>query len=461
MPASHMSKTGESSDTTWTLAAEALEPAVVRHRRVCLRPPSGLRAFEKPALAPFRCCALIVLPLRRTCVRCQVFPHVKHCVWEYWHREEEWSSPQRLHVADFIAILLTASSVDGEPATRAISQESGCSLYRLRCLHGVVQRGIGELEELRLIGRFFNGASPFILVKDVDVLKKVLVEDFSAFSDRGALFTVLPAPVKLNAMVFTAPKDRWKALRQTVSPAFTTSKLSQTFHTFEACGGSLANIIASECKSGNSIDVVRLLRRYSLDVMLKAGYSVDMNVLASAPGSSFDRLTAEGVRLLQTMGLQGVTLVSRKADSGIFTSAEVLYNACVYVFAGFDGTTHAVVAALYALALHQDIQEKLRKEITSVLNKEGKLTYETIGQLKYMDMCMYESMRLYYQNVGFVTRRANKDVEYNGIKIPKGVSVMAATSCLNHDRKDGIQVSSGLLTSALPNSVWLKFEEIS
>lgn len=35
----------------------------------------------------------------------------------------------------------------------------------------------------------------------------------------------------------------------------------------------------------------------------------------------------------------------------------------------------------------------------------------------------------------FVTRRANKEVEYNGMKIPKGVSVMAATSCLNHDPK--------------------------
>ncbi|KAL1477927.1 hypothetical protein MTO96_035354, partial [Rhipicephalus appendiculatus] len=157
---------------------------------------------------------------------------------------------------------------------------------------------------------FFNGAAPFILVKDVDLLKKVLVEDFHAFSDRGALFTVLPAPVNLNAMVFTASKDRWKTLRQTVSPAFTTSKLSQIFRTFEACSVALADIIGSESKEGKSIDVVLLLRRYALDVMLKAGYSVDMHVLTSAPGSTFDKLTAEGVRLLQTLGVQGVTLVS-------------------------------------------------------------------------------------------------------------------------------------------------------
>ncbi|KAL1479271.1 hypothetical protein MTO96_051986 [Rhipicephalus appendiculatus] len=58
-----------------------------------------------------------------------------------------------------------------------------------------------------------------------------------------------------------------------------------------------------------------------------------------------------------------------------------------------------------------------------------------IGRLKYVDMCLNESMRLYYQNVGFITRRAGSDMEYKGIKIPKGVSVMAATSCLNQDSK--------------------------
>lgn len=41
----------------------------------------------------------------------------------------------------------------------------------------------------------------------------------------------------------------------------------------------------------------------------------------------------------------------------------------------------------YELALHPDIQRRLREEILKV-NKEcgGKLTYEALMQMKYMDM---------------------------------------------------------------------------
>jgi Fe-S cluster biogenesis protein NfuA len=41
---------------------------------------------------------------------------------------------------------------------------------------------------------------------------------------------------------------------------------------------------------------------------------------------------------------------------------------------------------MYELSLHQDIQDRLRKEIDDVLQKhDGKLTYEGIQEMKYLD----------------------------------------------------------------------------
>ena len=41
---------------------------------------------------------------------------------------------------------------------------------------------------------------------------------------------------------------------------------------------------------------------------------------------------------------------------------------------------------LYELSLHQDIQDRLREEIDVVLRKhDGKLTYEGIQQMEYLD----------------------------------------------------------------------------
>ncbi|XP_077554165.1 cytochrome P450 3A19-like [Haemaphysalis longicornis] len=207
---------------------------------------------------------------------------------------------------------------------------------------------------------------------------------------------------------------------------------------------------------------------------------------------------------------------------------EVLVNACVYLFAGLDGTAHTITAALYLLAEHPDIQERLRKHVRATSGINGNLSFEATGQLNYLDMVLKESMRVYSQNVSFIARRAVEDYEYNGIRIPKGLSILAATSCMNQDpeiwsnpslfdperfnednknnihpacflpfgngpracigrpfavlnvkvalatlvsrftihvseeqHKEPIKLQSGFLTTRLPNSMWLKFENIS
>jgi hypothetical protein len=43
--------------------------------------------------------------------------------------------------------------------------------------------------------------------------------------------------------------------------------------------------------------------------------------------------------------------------------------------------------ALYELALHPEVQSRLREEITQVLDKhQGELTYEGMNEMSYLDM---------------------------------------------------------------------------
>lgn len=54
--------------------------------------------------------------------------------------------------------------------------------------------------------------------------------------------------------------------------------------------------------------------------------------------------------------------------------------------AGFETSSTTMNFSLYELALNQDIQNKLRDEINSAIERHGgKLTYETMMDIPYLD----------------------------------------------------------------------------
>ncbi|KAH7965974.1 hypothetical protein HPB49_012346 [Dermacentor silvarum] len=160
-----------------------------------------------------------------------------------------------------------------------------------------------------------------------------------------------------------------------------------------------------------------LLRRYALDTILKAGFGIDMGVQKTEPGGFWDKLAIEGSRLLDALGLQGITLIAN-----CLPELQPLLLCLVKVTAWCIDKFTACVESLVKPIIER------RREI-----KSGQLTYHAVGRMKYLDMVLKETMRLYSQNVGFVARRAVSDYTYKDLLIPKGVSVLAAASCLNVD----------------------------
>jgi cytochrome P450 family 6 len=62
-------------------------------------------------------------------------------------------------------------------------------------------------------------------------------------------------------------------------------------------------------------------------------------------------------------------------------------QAFLFLAAGFETSGTTMGFALYELAMHPDIQLKLRAEITRVMAKHlGELTYEGIQEMSYLDM---------------------------------------------------------------------------
>jgi cytochrome P450 len=99
--------------------------------------------------------------------------------------------------------------------------------------------------------------------------------------------------------------------------------------------------------------------------------------------------------------------------------------------AGHETTANALSWTWYLLAQHPAVEQKLHKEVDTVL--EGKApTLADLKNLPYTEQVLQEAMRL-YPPVWSMSRQALTDVEIGGYIIPKGSEVNLNTYAMHHD----------------------------
>ncbi|XP_067005237.2 probable cytochrome P450 6a13 [Anabrus simplex] len=112
-------------------------------------------------------------------------------------------------------------------------------------------------------------------------------------------------------------------------------------------------------------------------------------------------------------------------------------QAFVFFLAGFETSSTAMSFALYELALHPEIQSRLREEVDAVLKEnEGNLTYDALQQMQYLDQVISETLRKYPPG-DIIIRICTKAYTMPGtdIEIDKGTRILVPVLALHHDPK--------------------------
>ncbi|XP_022116626.2 cytochrome P450 4C1-like [Pieris rapae] len=91
-----------------------------------------------------------------------------------------------------------------------------------------------------------------------------------------------------------------------------------------------------------------------------------------------------------------------------------------FMFGGHDTTSIALTFIFLLLANHQNVQEKIVDELNNVLSSfDGDVTTAELLQMKYMECCIKESLRL-YPPIPAITRNIDVPLKLRDYEIPSG-----------------------------------------
>ena len=126
-------------------------------------------------------------------------------------------------------------------------------------------------------------------------------------------------------------------------------------------------------------------------------------------------------------------LLSAQEDGTGMTDTQVRDEAMTLFLAGHETTANALAWTWYLLSQNPEVEARLHVELDTVL--DGQLpTFEMIPQLRYTEMVLSESMRL-YPPAWIIGRRALDDVALHGFTLPaQSVVVMSQYIVHHHSR---------------------------
>ncbi|CAD7079496.1 unnamed protein product [Hermetia illucens] len=334
-------------------------------------------------------------------------------------------------------------------------------------------------------------AKPLVIATSLDFIQNILVKDFSNFHERGGYYNEVDDP--LSAHMFAVDGEKWKFLRTKLSPTFTSGKMKFMFSTVVEVANRFNATLAEIVKpTGSELELLDLLARFTTDVIGSCAFGIECNSLKD-PNSEFryygrklfkdpkfstallllilqypDLARKLHVKLLQkdvsdfflstvrkTIDYREKNNVKRndfmnfliqmKNGQSIddessnqmrkLTIEEIAAQAFLFFAAGFETSSTTMAYSLYELALNPEIQEKARQEVKDVLAKhEGKLTYESVQEMTYIDQIISEALRK-YPPVVFLNRKAARDYQIPNTKtiIEKGMEIMMPVYCIHHD----------------------------
>ena len=319
------------------------------------------------------------------------------------------------------------------------------------------------------ISYFKLGPQQAFFINHPDYIKDVLVTNHQNFIKGLALQR---SKRLLGEGLLTSEGDFHRRQRRLAQPAFHRARIAS----YAGVMTDYADRMSGRWRDGETLDIAEEMMRLTLAIVGKTLFDADVEadarevgeamnivmelfnnitipffeVLEKLPLPQFRRFdTARGkldaviYRLIQERRSSGkdrgdllsMLLLAQdvEGDGGQMTDIQLRDEALTIFLAGHETTANALAWTWYLLSQNTEAEAKLHAEIDEVL-KSRLPTFEDVPRLKYAEMVLAESMRL-YPPAWALGRMAVNDYAIGGYFVPKKSLVLMSQYVMHHDAR--------------------------
>ncbi|XP_069690203.1 cytochrome P450 6j1-like [Periplaneta americana] len=154
------------------------------------------------------------------------------------------------------------------------------------CLGESLQK-LYELHSDKPFVGFFSFDKPGLLVRDLEIVKNILVKDTHNFTDH--VISISDGVDTLAGRCLPNLKgQKWRYYRTNLTATFTTSKMKKMLCLVNKCGDELVQYIKREIADGAPVSVKEAMGNYTTDVIACCGFGIESNSLKN-PDAEFRR----------------------------------------------------------------------------------------------------------------------------------------------------------------------------
>ncbi|XP_053962930.1 probable cytochrome P450 6u1 [Anastrepha ludens] len=298
---------------------------------------------------------------------------------------------------------------------------------------------------------------PMVLVLDLELAAKVLVQHTNYFKERGVFGNAPHDP--LSANLLQQDGADWERLNSVVCPTFVEENIIQMLPTLEKVASAMHRSV-KQSEPHNVIPINKLVDCYNIDVISTLAFGVSGETFLNSD-TEFRRMARSYLkdfnifRLYFLMYFPNVARLLRYKNyeqaatdyflklvrqklfelewsridnrSSFFqmfaelkrdrnpkkrlSDEEIAAQAFSFILMGLETCNSAMTFCLYELALQPELQRRVREEICGVLKgNENGMDKMKLEEMNLLKQCLYETLRK-HTPYAFLLRNTNKDYE--------------------------------------------------